>query len=341
MSNKHWLQQLTEPVVDPALEICDPHHHLWDFPGSRYLLDEFLDDIGGGHRIISTIFVECGSMYRAEGNEQLKPVGEVEFVNGVAAMSASGAYGDTRVAAGIVGFADLCLGAEVEETLRAQLQAGGRRFKGIRHATAWHPDPGVHNAHSEPTEHLMRDDAFRHGLEVLGELGLTFDAWIYHRQIPDFIQLAASVPGTTLVLDHFGGPLGVGPYKGRLDEVFDNWSEAIEPLSGCLNVYCKLGGINMKVNGYNWHKRQLPPSSDELVEATQRYYRRAIDVFGTDRCMFESNFPMDKESCSYTVLWNTFKKIAGDYDDAECRALLRGNAERCYKLAPSDCLESA
>ena len=336
MPNQEWLAQVVEPIVDPECQICDPHHHLWDNPGSRYLLNEFLEDISGGHKITSTLFVECGSKYRADGPETLRPVGEVEFVNGIASMSASGAYGAIRVAAGIVGFADLSLGTDVEATLRAQIQAGGGRFKGIRHATAWHPDARVRNAHSKPTEHLMREASFRQGLETLGKLGLTFDAWIYHRQLPEFIDLARSVPGTTLVLDHFGGPLGIGPYKDRLDEVFDTWSEAIAPLADCANVYCKLGGINMKVNGYNWHKRPIPPSSDELVEATQRYYHRAIEVLGAERCMFESNFPMDRESCSYTVLWNAFKKIAASYSTAERQALLLDTAARCYNLSPRE-----
>jgi len=333
MPNREWLEQTKEDVIEPDLPICDPHHHLWDFPGSRYLLDELLHDVGGGHNVVSTVFVECGAMYRETGPEPLRPVGEVEFVNGIAAMSASGSYGPLRVAAGIVGFADLSRGAAVEDTLREQMRAGGARFKGVRHATAWHPDPGVHNAHSNPPEHLMADPAFREGLALLGQMGLTFDAWLYHRQVPDFVELAAAVPDTTLVLDHFGGPLGVGPYKEKLDAVFEAWSASIAPLADCPNVHCKLGGINMKVNGYNWHKRAQPPGSDELVAATERYYHRAIEVFGVDRCMFESNFPMDKESCSYTVLWNAFKKISAGYGESAQRALLRDNAERCYTLS--------
>ncbi len=327
-----WLSQVVEPVFAPDLEICDAHHHLWDLPGSRYLLDEFLDDIGGGHRVVSTVFVECSAMYRAEGDMNLRPVGEVEFVNGIAAMSASGGYGPSRVAAGIVGFADLTLGAAVEHVLAEQVRAGGGRFKGIRHATAWHPDPAIHNAHTNPGENLMYSEAFREGLSILGKLDLSYDVWLYHHQLSDFVELARSVPQTRIVLNHFGGPLGVGPYQDKLDEVFKTWSESITRLEDCPNVYCKMGGINMKVNGYNWHRRAQPPSSDELAEATARYYHRAIEVFGADRCMFESNFPMDRESCSYIVLWNAFKKIAASYSEEEQRALLRNNAERCYRM---------
>lgn len=333
MPNPEWLAQTQEAIVDPETPICDPHHHLWDFPGSRYLLNEILEDIDTGHKIASTVFVECGAMYRASGPDALRPVGEVEFVNGIAAMSASGGFGDSRVADGIVGFADLSLGERVEETLQAQRSAGGARFKGIRHATAWHPDERVQNAHSKPPEQLMADKQFRAGLSTLGRLGLTFDAWIYHHQIPEFVALARAVPETTLVLDHFGGPLGIGPYRNQLDSVFEDWTEAVAPLADCENVFCKLGGIAMKVNGYDWHKRERPPGSDELVAATERYYHRAIEVFGPARCMFESNFPMDKESCSYAVLWNSFKKIAGQYSPEEKTALLKTTAERCYQLA--------
>ncbi|MEM8497136.1 MAG: amidohydrolase family protein [Pseudomonadota bacterium] len=332
MTNREWLSQTVEPIVEPAMEICDPHHHLWHVPGNCYLLDEFFADINQGHNVVSTVFVECQSMYRVDGPEALRPVGEVEFANGIAAMSASGATGRTRIAAGIVGFADLTLGTDVEHVLREQMRAGGERFKGIRHATAWHPDASIHNAHTSPSEHLMQNRAFIKGLDVLGKLGLTFDAWVYHEQLPDFAELARNAPNTTIILDHFGGPLGVGPYTNQLDSVFNEWSESITNLAQCRNVFCKMGGINMKVNGYRWHKQAQPPSSDQLAETTQRYYHRAIEVFGAERCMFESNFPMDRESCSYAVLWNAFKKISASYSEEERKALLKDTAERCYSL---------
>jgi len=332
MSNTKRRNQSIEPILEPELPICDPHHHLWDHPGSRYLLDELLEDIESGHNVVSTVFVECGSMYRARGPVEMRPVGETEFVNGIAAMSASGRYGDCRIGAGIVGFADLTLGTDVEEVLNAHIVAGNGRFRGVRHATAWHPDASIRNAHTDPPEYLLRSETFRESLEVLGRLNLTFDAWIYHHQIPDLIDLARSVPDTTIVLDHFGGPLGIGPYAGRAEQVFADWTEAIARLADCSNVLAKLGGINMKINGYGWHKRECPPSSDELVEATQRYYHRAIELFGVQRCMFESNFPMDRESCSYPVLWNAFKKMTAAFTEPERRALFLDNAQRCYRL---------
>lgn len=328
-----WLEQVQEPVVEPDLPICDPHHHLWDHPGSRYLLDEILADTGSGHHVVSTVFVECGSMYRADGPGAMQPVGETEFVQGIAAMSASGGYGDTRVGAGIVSFADLTLGESVREVLKAHIAASPNRFRGIRHAAGWHESPEIRNSHTRPPEHLMLRDDFRKGFAVLGELGLSFDAWFYHVQLPEFVDLARQFPDTTIILDHFGGPLGIGPYTDKEDQVFDAWRESIDALAPLDNVFFKLGGINMKVNGFDWHKRERPPGSDELVDRTARYYLHCIETFGARRCMFESNFPVDKESCSYRVLWNAFKKMTASMAHSDRAALFHDTATRVYRLA--------
>ncbi len=330
-----WLEQVREEVLLPDLPICDPHHHLWDHPGSRYLLDELLADIGSGHNVVSTVFVECASMYRADGPVAMAPVGETEFVQGIAAMAASGQYGPARVAAGIVGFADLTLGSAVREVLEAHIAASPNRFRGIRHAAGWHESDEIRNSHTRPPPGLMLDAGFREGFAVLGELGLSFDAWLYHHQLDEFIDLARAFPDTTIILDHFGGPLGIGPYSGRLDEVYADWRRAIEPLAGCTNVYAKLGGINMTVNGFGWHKAERPPSSAELAAATRRYYDDLIELLGPQRCMFESNFPVDKVSCSYRTLWNAFKRIAADCSDDERAALFHDTAVRAYRLESS------
>jgi len=333
MNRKEWLAQVKEEIIEPDLPICDPHHHLWDTPTDRYLLDEILEDTNGGHNIVSTVFVECNSMFRAGGPEALKVIGETEFVQGIAAMSASGKYGNTRVANGIVSHADLTLGADVRPVLEAHIAASNNRFKGIRHAAGWHQDSAVRNSHSHPTEHLMLDDQFQAGLQVLSDMELTFDAWFYHEQLPEFIDLANNFPKATIILDHFGGPLGIGPYQGNLDEVYENWCELVAPLKNNPNVLFKLGGINMKVNGFEWHKHPQPPSSDQLVDATARYYQFCIDNFGADRCMFESNFPVDRDSCSYHVLWNAFKKMSSGYTDQERQALFHDTATKAYKLS--------
>ena len=333
-----WLAQVREDILEPALPICDPHHHLWDHPGSRYLLDELLADTGSAdaqgarHNVVSTVFVECASMYRADGPERLRCVGETEFVNGVAAMSASGRYGDIRACAGIVSLADLCLGSAVREVLEAHVEAARGRFRGIRHAVSWHASDAIRNAHTNPVQGLLGDATFRAGFAELAPLGLSFDAWLYHTQLDELTALARAYPETTIILDHFGGPLGIGPYAGQADAVFADWRRSIDALAQCPNVVAKLGGINMAVNGFDWHRRATPPTSAELAAATQRYYLHTIERFGPSRCMFESNFPVDKVSCSYAVLWNSFKRIAAGFSAAEKADLFHDTACRVYRL---------
>ncbi len=331
MDQADWLAQVTETIIDPDLPICDPHHHLWDFPDSRYLLDELLADVRSGHNVVSTVFVECASMYRADGPESMAPVGETEFVNGIAAMSASGGYGDIRACAGIVGFADLTLGQAVGEVLDAHM-ARSERFRGIRHAAGWDADDRVRNSHTRPPPGLLRESAFAEGMRELAARGLSFDAWLYHPQIPELTDLARAHPDVTIIFDHFGGPLGIGPYEGRREEIFQRWRDDVAALAACPNVVAKLGGLVMPINGFEFHKRAKPPGSDEIVESTGRYYRHAIDCFGVERCMFESNFPVDKRSCSYPVLWNAFKKLVADASADEKRWLFHDAATTAYRL---------
>jgi predicted TIM-barrel fold metal-dependent hydrolase len=327
-----WLDQVQEDILEPERPICDPHHHLWDRGGNRYLLDELLQDTQSGHNIISTVFVECLSMYRADGPEEMKPVGETEFVQGVAAMSASGGYGDIRACAGIIGLADLALGDAVAPVLEAHIAASPNRFRGIRHAAGWHASPEIRNSHTNPPEGLLGDPNFRKGYAHLGRRGLTFEAWLYHPQIPELTDLVRAFPDIPVVLDHFGGPLGIGPFAGKHAEVFDAWKPAIADLAKSQNVYAKLGGINMPLNGFGWDKRAVPPTSDELVAATRQYYEFTIEQFGPERCMFESNFPVDKASVSYPVLWNAFKKMASGFREDEKDAMFRGTATKFYRL---------
>ena len=325
-----WLDQVQEGIVEPELPICDPHHHLWDHPNHRYLLDELLEDLGS-HNVVSTVFMECMSMYRAAGPEALRPVGETEFVNGIAAMSASGGYGGSRVCAAIVGYADLTLGAAVGDVLDAHM-AASERFRGIRHASGWDASDAVRNSHTNPKRRLLADRAFREGLRELGERGLTFDAWLYHPQLPELTALARAFPEQPIVVDHFAGPLGIGPYADKRSEIFAAWKPNMAALAECPNVVAKLGGLAMPINGFGFHKREKPPGSDELAAATRDYYLHAIDCFGPDRCMFESNFPVDRQSCSYGVLWNSFKKIAAGFSPSEKAALFHDTATRVYRV---------
>ncbi|MXW52387.1 MAG: amidohydrolase family protein [Gammaproteobacteria bacterium] len=331
MNRNEWLNQVTEDTIEPDLEICDPHHHLWDYPENRYLLEELLEDTTSGHNVVSTVFMECGSMYRSSGLESLQPIGETEFVNGIAAMSASGQYGPSRACAGIVGFADLTLGAAVGDVLDRHMSVS-ERFRGIRHAAGWDPSEEVRNSHTNPTQHLYLDHTFQEGFKELGKRNLTFDAWLYHPQIGDLTQLARSFPDQVIVFDHFGGPLGIHAYAGKRSEIFDYWKGAVAELATCANVVAKLGGLVMPINGFGFHKHEVPPTSIELVEATRPYYMHMIEHFGVDRCMFESNFPVDKASCSYNVLWNSFKRLARDFSSADKASLFHDTATRVYSI---------
>ena len=326
-----WLAQVQEDILEPELPICDPHHHLWDHAQSRYLLDELLADVDSGHNVVSTVFMECAAMYRASGLDALRPLGETEFVNGIAAMSASGGYGEGRMCAAIVGFVDLTLGAAAGDALDAHMAASGR-FRGIRHASGWDASDAVRNSHTNPTRGLLADETFRAGFRELGKRGLTFDAWLYHTQLPELVDLARSFPHQPIILDHFGGPLGIGPYEGRRAEIFERWKTDVAALAECPNVVAKLGGLVMPINGFGFHKRDKPATSDELVAATRDYYLHMIDCFGPNRCMFESNFPVDKQSCSYPVLWNSFKKIAAGCSASEKAALFHDTAVRVYRV---------
>jgi len=334
--NQAWLAKVDEKALEPDLPICDPHHHLWDFRTAavqqRYLLEEMLQDTGGGHNIVSTVFIECGAMFKVDGPEDFRCIGETEFVNGIAAMSASGAYGKTRIAAGIIGTVDLRIGDAAGDVLDAHIAAGGGRFRGIRRGAFWHASPDIQNHRTNPPEGLLTRADFRTGFKHLSPRKLSFEVWCAHTQLPDALSLAQAFPDTTIVLDHFGGPIGIGPYAGKQEEVFAYWKTQIDQLARCQNVVVKLGGLNMEVNGYGWEHRVVPPTSADLAGATRRYFAYAIERFGANRCMFESNFPVDKLSCSYTVLWNSFKLLSKDCSTDERRALFYGTAARIYRV---------
>ena len=333
MATEHqrWLDLTVEEALEPGLPICDPHHHFWDRPGERYFLDQLLDDLNGGHNIVRTVFIECRSMYRKDGPENMKPLGETEFVHGIAAQSASGQYGGAEIAAGIVAFADLALGAEVEPVLEAQL-AASRRVRGVRHITAFDASGDVPRPRPFP-EGLLGDAKFREGFAVLDKLGLSFDAYLYHPQLHEVAGLANAFPGVTIILNHVGGPLGVGPYAGKRDQIFQEWKESMSAVAASPNVVVKVGGLVMPVCGFDWHERPMPITSGKLAQGTAPYYLHCIEQFGPDRCMFESNFPVDKIACSYTVLWNAFKRRVHDFSPTEQAALFHGTAARVYRLS--------
>ncbi len=340
-----------ETILEPELPIVDPHHHLWDlrplvgampephhpFIASvartpYYTFDGLLADVSSGHNVIGTVFMECGAFYRSGASAALKPVGEIEFVNGVAAQSASGLYGPFRACAGIVGHADLLLGDGVAETLEAEIAAGNGRFRGIRHSAAWDADPEVLGRPFGAKAGLLEDATFRAGFARLAPLGLSFDAWIVEPQLPDVIALAQAFPDTTIVLDHCGTPLGLASYAGRQGETFERWRGNIRALAKCSNVSVKLGGLAMAFCGLPAEGPEAGLSSEALAELWKPYIDTCIEAFGPDRAMFESNYPVDKWGASYATLWNTFKRLAAGASADEKRALFAGTATRVYRI---------
>lgn len=327
-----WLALTHEEVLEPGLPIVDAHHHIWDRATGRYLFDELMADIGAGHNIIATVFVQCRSMYRQDAQEALKPVGEVEFINGLAARSASGLYGPARACAAIVGFADLMLGEKVVPVLEALKQAGGDRLRGIRNTTAWHSDPAIRSNPVPPPAGMLADTRFHAGARQLARHGLSLDVWAYHTQLEEVLALAKACPDTQLVLDHAGGPLGAGPYRGKRDEVMQQWKRSMRQIAALPNVWLKLGGLGMPVGGWDFHLHDAPPTSQQLAVAWRPYIEACIDLFGPSRCMFESNFPVDKGMFSYVSLWNAFKRLTEDMAVDERRALFSGTAQKVYRV---------
>ncbi|MGD9806508.1 MAG: amidohydrolase [Hyphomicrobiaceae bacterium] len=328
-----WLARVKETPLEPELPIVDPHHHLWDRPNWPYLLPDLLADTASGHNVVATVFVQCRAFHKATGPEEMKPVGETQFVAGVAAMSESGQYGRTRACEGIVGHADMLLGSRVEPVLEAHVAAANGRFRGIRHITAWDPNPVVMNPAYTPPRYVLKDTVFQDGLRTLGRMGLSFDAWLYHPQISDLTAAARAVPETRMVLDHVGGPLAIEGYAGKRDEVFKDWSIAIKELATCRNAYVKLGGLGMRINGFHFEDAADPPTSEALAAAWKPYIETCIEAFGANRCMFESNFPVDKGSYSYGVFWNACKRLAQGASASEKADLFAGTAQRFYRLS--------
>ena len=333
--NDDWLNKHREEVIDPTREIVDPHHHLWrkSHPVIRYDLKELWSDTDDGHNVTQTVFMECGSSYRDDGPEHMRPVGETEYIAEAAALS--DAVPARASIAALVAHADLRLPIEtLDEVLDAHIEASQGLFRGIRHSGPFDEAGAGFRIPPRAPEGLYKDEAFRRGVAHLGQRGFTYDTWNYHHQILDFRDLAAAIPDTVMILDHFGTPLGVGPYAGKREDNFEKWKDDIAAVAEQKNVFAKLGGLAMPDNGFGWHERDLPPSSDEVVNAQAKYYHHAISCFGADRCMFESNFPVDRLSISYHVLYNGLKKIAADYSELEQQAMFSRVARQVYRIDP-------
>jgi L-fuconolactonase len=325
---EEWLaQQQAEAVLEPALPIIDPHHHLWHREGNRYLVDDLLADIDSGHNVVATVFVQCRSYYRADGPEALRPVGETEFV--VRATQQLRPE-QPRVAAGIVCMADLMLGDAVVPVLEAQIEAGQGRLRSVRTMTSSHP--AVASMFGRMPEHRLLDPQWRKGAAHLAPHGLMLDVYAFHTQLDEVVDLARSLPELTIVLNHFGTPLNTGPYEGRTAEAYAEWKAAMARVASCPNVVLKLGGAGIHVIGLDFHHQALPPDSQQLARAFEPYVHTCIELFGVERCMFESNFPVDKGQFSYSAMWNAFKRLCQGASSSEKALLFAGTAARVYRL---------
>lgn len=328
-----WLAQRAEEPVDPDRVIVDPHHHLWDNRGGTYQAAELLADTRGGHNVTHTVFVECRSKYDREAEAHLQPVGETRYVAAQAAETERLGQGATRIA-GIVSFADMMLGDAVEEVLAAHDEAGNGLFRGIRHAVSADPHPDVPDGHMDPFDRMQTTPEFHAGVAKLGDMGFSYDAWQYHPQLDQLLGLARAVPQTTIILDHLGGPAGIGPYGGAGHEsAMADWRASMTEVATCDNVVLKVGGIGMdNYYGTGFGQWPEPPSSDDVVEVWSDRVRFCIDTFGPHRCMLESNFPVDRQTLTYTVLWNALQKMVADYSEDEQEQLFSGTATRVYRL---------
>lgn len=323
-----------EPILEPDLPIIDSHHHLFDRAHLRYMVDDYLEDARLGHNIVATVYVETQAMVRTWGPETLRPVGEVEFANGVGAMCASGSCGPCRVAAAIVGFADMLLGDGVAETLDASMQAAPGRFRAVRQIAISHPNPeALRFLTHQPPQGLLQSDAFLAAFRHIGSRGLVFDTCVLHHQLPELSELAARHPGTPIVLNHAGPAMRrLEKDPARREGIFHDWRRNMAELARNPNVFCKIGGLGTSYWDFGFTEREDPVGYLELATAWRPFVEAAVEVFGPDRCMAESNFPNDGRSCGFVPLWNALKHILKDHSADEKRAIFSGTARSVYRM---------
>jgi predicted TIM-barrel fold metal-dependent hydrolase len=338
LAQQNWLaRRKSEPALEPDLPIVDAHHHLMYMPayGLDYMLDSFTADLASGHNVVSTVCVEGSGLTRAHGPDALRSIGEIESLRGIAAMAESGHFGSARIAEAIVGHVNLELGDASGEVLDAAIEAGGGRLRGIRHATAW--DGGTVGRYMlRPcSRHLLYDTDFRKGVRALRSRGMSLDVWAFHHQLDDVTALAQAFPDLDIVLNHAGTPLGVAEYGATAEsraQVLHVWRAGMAKLSSLPNISVKIGGFGMPVIGLAFHYAEEPPNSLLLAEAWAPWLNICLDYFGPQRCMFESNFPLDRQSCGYAELWNAFKHMSAQLTPGERTALFSATASRVYRL---------
>ena len=337
MTNMYPYRQLLagrdEPILDPDLPIVDAAHHLFDRPALRYMFDDYLKDANSGHRIVASVYVETQAFIRQNGPQMLRPLGEVEFANGVGAMSDSGTYGGCRVCAGIVGHADLRFGAAIGELLDRSLEAAPDRFRGVRQITIEHPsDEPFRYVTVRPAPGIMRSAGFREGFAEVARRGVVFDAAVFHNQLAEVCELADVFPDTTIVLNHAGQAVGMGMDAEGRHEVFLDLQRALREVARRPNVLCKVGGLGLPFWGFGFEARTDSIGYLELAETWKPYVETSIELFGADRCMMESNFPPDGRSSGFVPLWNALKHLTRGASPEEKAALFHGTATRIYNL---------
>ena len=337
-----WLKRVREDIIDPGQRIIDPHHHLWPKTAAgssnvrrhrlyNYMLEDFWADTSSGHNVTDSVYIECSEFFWSSGKEHLNPVGETEHIKGLAQRSQENI--EQTSISGIIGYANLLLGKNVDEVLERHIDVGGNFFKGIRHAGSWDPSDKINNSHHNPPQDMYLMKEFGEGIKCLSAKGLVFEAWQYHHQLTQVAHLAKKNPDLLIVLDHFSGPLGVGPYANKKEQVFENWKKDLKELSQYKNVFAKLGGLAMPINGLGFEANPNPPTSEHFMSLQRQFYLTTIDFFGPERCMFESNFPVDKYSVSYHVLWNSFKNLVKDFSETERDQLFYKTASHVYNIS--------
>jgi L-fuconolactonase len=334
--NEEWLSRAApEAALEPDLPIVDSHLHFWHHAsGHKYFVEDFARDLAAsGHNVDATIFVECNAMYRAHGPAHLKCIGETEFAVGMAAMGASGKYISCRTAAAIVAFADLTLGGRTRETLEAHIEAANGRLSGVRQRAKWDPDPVVRGPVSADQPGLYLNPEFGRGLDLLTTMGLSFDASIYDPQIPDVTALAQAHSEANIILIHSGSPVGHGSYAGKEDENHARWLASMKELAKCPNVSVKMGGVLMTLGNFDFTVAEAPPTSQQLADLWRPYIEPCVELFGAERCMVSSNFPVDKAGFGYGTVWNMFKRIFASCSAYEKSLIFGGSAKRIYRLS--------
>lgn len=292
-----------------------------------YLTQDYVADLADVAEVVGLVHVEAGWVVK----EPTGPVDETRWVDGLAPVGNVGMLG-------IVANADLTLGERVEDVLVAHLEAS-TRVRGIRDLLAWHPSREIMNTTDDPERSRQAD--FRRGFEMFSKYGLNFETSIFSTQLTEMVELARTFPEQPILVCHMATPVAVGGPIGEVGRTADErarirgeWAEGIARLAECANVWMKLSGLLMPICGFGFERRSARPSVDELVATVGPFIDHVIDAFGPERCMFGSNFPVDKPSAPLPTLLQAYRLIVEGLPDEAQNRLFVGTAQEFYRLAP-------